>query len=333
MDLRAKMSVIIPSYKRPSDLKCCLGALGRQTRAPDEVIVVAREEDAETSVMVASGNFGLKELRVLHVRQPGLLAAMNYGIDTVESDLIVFTDDDAEAHPDWLERIEESFKNPEIGAVGGRDWIQLPAEPHLYNPAEVRRVGILSWYGKAFGNHHCPVRGHRQKVMFLKGVNMAIRRKALGSGRIDTRLRGSGSQAGTELDLCMQIRQSGFVILFDDRILVKHHSSPRPEADDRCDLTGTVTRDVCFNTHYLVAKHYGLMRSLTHLGNSLLLGGRFVPGLLAAVKWRIKGDRSAFQRLLGTVRVASAGFHAGRNVRTLASLRRANLKWSCSPGR
>jgi GT2 family glycosyltransferase len=332
MDFHTNLSVIIPSYKRSSDLKCCLAALARQTRAPDEVVVVAREEDTETSAVVASGDFGLKKLLVLHVRQPGLLAAMNCGIDNAQSDLIVFTDDDAEAQADWLERIEESFKNPEIGAVGGRDWIQLPSEPSLYNPAEVRRVGVLSWYGKALGNHHCPLRGHRQKVMFLKGVNMAIRRKALGSGRIDIRLRGNGSQAGTEVDLCMQIRQSGFVILFDDRIVVKHHSSPRPEADDRGDLTGTVTGDVCFNIHYLIAKHFGLVRSLTHLGNSLLLGGRLLPGLLAAVKWRMKGDGSAFQRLLGTVRLASAGFHAGRNVRTLSRLRRANLKWSCSPG-
>jgi glycosyltransferase involved in cell wall biosynthesis len=326
MSLHEKLSVIIPSYKRSLDLKRCLAALALQSRPADEVVVIAREEDTETSMLVSSADFNLKNLRLLYVSQPGLIAAMNHGLDNVEANLLVFTDDDTEAQADWLERIDKTFDDPRIGAVGGRDWLQLPLEPSLYRPAEVARVGVLSWYGKPYGNHHCPVRGHRREVMFLKGVNMAIRQKALGSGRIDSRLRGKGSQVGTELDLCMQIRRSGFLILFDDRILVKHYSSPRPKEDDRGDVIGCVTQDICFNTHYLIAKHFGLLRSLPYWGNNLLFGGRSRPGVLAAVKWRIKGDRSAFQRLLGTVRMASSGFLAGRKVRTLALEREAQAQ-------
>ncbi|PWT86454.1 MAG: hypothetical protein C5B58_01365 [Acidobacteria bacterium] len=317
MNPRQKISVIIPSYKRALDLKRCLEAIARQTRPPDEVVVVARVDDKETAE-VSAGQFRLPNLGVLHVDQAGLLAALNLALDRIEAELLVFTDDDAEAQADWLERIENHFENPRIGAVGGRDWLQLPLEPTRYSPAEVTRVGILTWYGKAYGNHHCPVRGHTKEVMFLKGVNMAIRRKALGSGRIDGHLRGSGSQVGTELDLCTQIRQSGYAIVFDDRILVRHHCSPRPEGDDRCDLAGTVCDDICFNTQFLIAKHFGLARSLIYASNHVVFGWRSQPGLLAAIKWQIKGDRSAFSRLIRVVRTTVAGFRAGRSVRNAA---------------
>jgi glycosyltransferase involved in cell wall biosynthesis len=315
MNRHPSISVIIPSYKRASDLKRCLEAIARQTRQANEVVVIAREEDTETLAVVSTVESGLKNLRRLYVTQPGLVAALNHALDNLEADLLVFTDDDAEAQIDWLARIEKRFEDPKVGAVGGRDWLQLPSEPSRYSPTETTRVGVLTWYGKAYGNHHCPVRGHTREVMFLKGVNMAIRRKALGPARIDSRLRGSGSQVGTELDLCSRIRQAGYILLFDDRILVKHHCSPRPKGDDRCDINGSVFEDCCFNTHYLISKHFGLIRSAIHLGNNLLLGWRSQPGLLAALKWRASGDRSIFPRLVRTVWTAVSGFRVGRNVR------------------
>ncbi|ONQ99134.1 glycosyl transferase, partial [Burkholderia cenocepacia] len=45
---RMKISVLVPTYRRPADLARCLLALQRQQRLPDEVIVVARPEDDAT---------------------------------------------------------------------------------------------------------------------------------------------------------------------------------------------------------------------------------------------------------------------------------------------
>ncbi|MGF6982009.1 GT2 family glycosyltransferase [Paraburkholderia atlantica] len=43
-----KLTVLVPTYRRPADLARCLAALERQSRAPDEVIVVARVDDDAT---------------------------------------------------------------------------------------------------------------------------------------------------------------------------------------------------------------------------------------------------------------------------------------------
>ena len=42
------ISVMVPTYRRPADLKRCLDALRAQARPADEVLVVARPEDDAT---------------------------------------------------------------------------------------------------------------------------------------------------------------------------------------------------------------------------------------------------------------------------------------------
>ena len=311
-----KLSVIIPSYRRPLDLKRCLEALERQSRQADEILVIVREDDIETSQLISASSEKLKWLRAVFINKPGLIAALNCGLENATGDILVFTDDDSEAEKNWLELIESRFHNPQVGAVGGRDWLQLPEEPSRYFPSEVKRVGVLAWYGKLYGNHHHPLHGHKRKVMFLKGVNMAYRKSALGARRIDTNLRGSGSQVGSELDLCSQISKAGFTILFDDRILVKHYCAPRPKDDVRTDLTGPVWLDICFNTHYLIAKHFGMFRSLAFFCYGRLVGTRYMPGLFAVIKWTLQGDRFIWKRFLQMTSVALSGFVAGRRVKT-----------------
>jgi glycosyltransferase involved in cell wall biosynthesis len=327
-----KVTVIIPSFKRPFDLRRCLEAVAVQSRPADEVLVIGRQEDGETSNIVSVVEQKISVLRVVPVSEPGLIAAMNCGLDNAMGDILVFTDDDSEPQVDWLERIEASFADASIGAVGGRDWLQLPDEPALFRPEPASKVGVLTWYGALYGNHHRPLRGHTKRVMFLKGVNMAFRRRVLGSHRVDRSLHGCGVQMGTELDLCLQIRQEGFDLLFDDRILVKHYSSPRGTGEDRNQLMGSVFADTCFNYHYLIAKRFGFSRALAYFCNERLLGSRSAPGLLACVKWHFKGDRHAWQRLAQMARTGLAGFRMGRQARALARENGAKLKLGCSPG-
>jgi glycosyltransferase involved in cell wall biosynthesis len=307
-----KVSVIIPSYKRPSHLMRCLAAVSSQNRMPDEVLVIIRDGDRETLDVVSAFRANLDALRTVRVGYPGVIAALNCGLDNANGDVLVFTDDDSEAQADWLERIHASFSGETVGAVGGRDWLQLPLEPAKFHPSEVANIGVLSWYGKQHGNHHCPLRGHTKKVMFLKGVNMAVRRSALGSYRVDTCLHGSAAQPGWEIDLCLQIRNAGFDVVFDDRILVKHYCAPRLAGDGRDDLTGPVFLNLCFNNHYLIAKHFDIRWSLAYLFNSTVLGCRHMPGLVASVKWTFKSDRGVWRRMRQMTDIALTGFRAGR---------------------
>jgi len=119
--------------------------------------------------------------------------------------------------------------------------------------------------------------------------------------------------------LCMYIRSKNFDVVFDDRILVKHYASPRPEFDKRQDTT-TVHPDIRFNRNYLIAKHCNRGQSLLHLGGDMLLGHRFAPGLLAGVKWTLRGDVAVWRRLFEQAKQAFAGFRAGRRAQAQRTL-------------
>jgi glycosyltransferase involved in cell wall biosynthesis len=315
---KMKVTVIIPSFKRPTDLRRCLVALSLQSKPADEILVVGREEDTETSDLVSTAALRLPTLRRVPVSKPGVIEALNCGFDNASGDVWVVTDDDSEPQSDWLERIGDTFSDAPIGAVGGRDWLQLPDEPLLFRPSLVSKLGVLTWYGALYGNHHCPLHGHTKKVMFLKGVNIAFRRRALGRYRIDNSLRGSGAQSGWEMDLCLQTLQAGFQVMFDDRILVKHYCSPRMAGEDRTQRTGPLFPDICFNNHYLIAKHFGLSRAIAYFCHERLLGSRSVPGLLACLKWSYKGDHDTWRRLAQMTWMGASGFRLGRRARRRA---------------
>lgn len=292
----SQISVIIPSYRRPCDLRRCLTALSQQTRLADEVCVVVRDNDKDTSALIRDIVPLLRGLREIRVTKPGLVAAMNQGLHCATRDILVFTDDDAEPTPQWIEGIRNWYLNdPKIGAVGGRDCIQLEAS-QLRDPAPTTDIGQLGRFGRISGNHHCPCPVRPLEVTLLKGVNMSFRRAALQNRQIDERLRGPSVQMGTEIDLCWPLKKLGWRIIFDDRLMVKHHIAPRRPGDDRLDFAGAVGRDFVFNNFYLMGKYGAPFQVAGSMFHRIFIGSRWTPGILALCKWCFKGDWHVISR-------------------------------------
>src|SRR6266702_4317965 len=156
------ISVMVPTYRRPADLKRCLAALRAQVRPADEVLIVARPEDDAThraleTEMAESNPF---ELRVIETGLGGQVAALNRGLDAARGDIVAITDDDAAPRVDWLARIDKAFTaDPELGALGGRDWV---FERGALLDGERTEVGQIRRTGKVCGNHHLGVGAPRE---------------------------------------------------------------------------------------------------------------------------------------------------------------------------
>lgn len=115
-----KISVVIPTKDRGGDLSRTLRCVLRQTRPPDELIVVdqSRADDAGALPDAHEG------VRVLHIRDPeirGLPMARNVGFAASAGDLVCFLDDDVTLDPDYLAELERGFALfPEwAGLTGG----------------------------------------------------------------------------------------------------------------------------------------------------------------------------------------------------------------------
>ncbi|MBA3753582.1 MAG: glycosyltransferase family 2 protein [Nitrospira sp.] len=88
------VSVVIPTLGRET-LALCQEALAKQTRQPDEVVVVIDQ----------------------HRR--GVAWARNEGIARATGDLIAFADDDGIPPPDWLGRLVAALDRHQATAAGG----------------------------------------------------------------------------------------------------------------------------------------------------------------------------------------------------------------------
>jgi len=289
-----KSTIVIPTFRRPNDLSRCLQALKQQTQLPSEVIVVVRDEDADTWAMLATLKSLPLTLKTVTVRIPGVIAAMNAGVGAATGDFIAFTDDDAAPHPDWLQRIEAHFlADDRIGGVGGRDAIQR-SEPWFHGDREI--VGRLQWYGRLIGEHHRGV-GAAREVDVLKGVNMSFRRSVFRDLCFDLRLRGTGAQVHFEVAFCLTLKRQGWKLIYDPAILVDHYIAQRFDEDQRESFNGIAFANAVHNETLALLEHLSTTRQIAFwlwgvaIGTTQAFGLmqwiRYLPsqGSLATGKW------------------------------------------------
>jgi GT2 family glycosyltransferase len=271
-----KLSVIIPTCRRPGDLLRCLQALRSQQRFPDEVLVALREDDSETLVALAHWDPGPLPLQIVSVGLAGASEARNRCLDLATGDILVFTDDDTAPHRDFLARIRTAFVvDPALGGLGGPDWIggvELPGDDRAHE------VGRVRWWGRQVGNHHLGVR-HVQLVEWLKGANMSFRREALQQVRFGQGLRGAAAQFGEDLALSLAVRRAGWKLLYDPAIAVDHFPGRlTPGADHRTLLDRQSLGDAAFNETVLILDHLAPAGRIAFLLWHLVVGTRLLPG-------------------------------------------------------
>jgi GT2 family glycosyltransferase len=293
---RMTTSILIATYRRPKDLQRCLVSLELQSRRPDQVFIIVREEDTETQTLLDNVAFKLP-LKVLRVREPGLVAARNVCLAALQTDLVSMIDDDAAPREEWLERIEKRFlEDPRLGALGGRD--RLATKPDC-DALKREVVGKICYYGNFIGNHHAGF-GAPREVDTLIGVNMSFRREAIVGLRFDLRLRGKGAQPNEDIAFCLAVRRRGWKIVYDPDVLVDHFEGPRDEPRHYAVMLPVTDRrafgDVTYNWVVATYEEFSLLRHLVYMGWQFLVGTRLRPGLVQAVRFSSRLRRESWRR-------------------------------------
>ena len=114
-----KISVVIPMYKMTWSLPYLLEGLSRQSIQPHEVIFVLKPS-GDGSEDVIDRYRGRLNIKVLTQNEGYAPMAYDMGLREASGDVVLFIDDDAIPHEDWVKRYAKLFADlPDAGAIGG----------------------------------------------------------------------------------------------------------------------------------------------------------------------------------------------------------------------
>lgn len=280
------IGVLLCTYRRPADLANCLEGLSAQSHTPDQVIVVVRTSDTDTTTYLEQRQPDKLPLDIITVDEPGLVAARNAGLAACRTDVLAIVDDDAIPRPDWLGRILSLFiEYPELGGLGGRDRCFNGSS---FDDRQEPVVGRLLWFGRRIGNHHIGA-GRIREVDLLKGANMSYRTAAIANLQFDRRLRGSGAQPAEDIAFCLAVRRQGWKLMYDPEVLVDHYEGSR---DEPRYYSGTMPvtdaeafRNFAYNGVVAFWEEFSPLRRFVFWLWSTLIGTRVCPGFIQAIRF------------------------------------------------
>lgn len=287
----ARVSVVVPTYKRPDLLERCLSALQRQTLAPrDYEIVVCDDGPSEAARRVVERARTAQPLgapiRYIEVRETqGPAAARNRGWECASGAIIAFTDDDTVPDAAWLERGLSAMSSG-ADAATGRIEMPLPEAP---TDLELDAAGLT-------------------RAEFVT-ANCFVRREVLQAvGGFDERF----SLAWREdSDLHFKLIEGGYTIVRVDSALVVHPLRPMPFAAG-IGMQKKVLYDVL-----LYRKHPQLYRQRIRpappwkylfisaalvIGLALLVLGRWAEGVFFLATWLAATLLFFLKRLAGSAK-------------------------------
>ena len=98
------VSIVIPTYNSGSTIEDCLESLKKQTKSPEEIIIV--DGHSKDSTIDIAKKY---ECKIFYEEGGSRAAACNVGVPEANGDYIVFIDADAIAKEDWLENLIAAF--------------------------------------------------------------------------------------------------------------------------------------------------------------------------------------------------------------------------------
>jgi glucosyl-dolichyl phosphate glucuronosyltransferase len=218
-EIQPRISLVVPTYKRPALLKNLLDSLLKQSLSPQEyeVIVVdnAPEGDAGTAALCQMPAYTALRLRYAHHPVPGASEARNCGISLVQSQWIGFLDDDIVLPEFWLEKTLEIAASAQANIFGG---------PYLPYYTEGKPAWFRDEYAiLSMGEHPNWLSGRQYllggNMVWLHSVVQALEGFSTRIGRV-----GNNYEYGEETEFQVRAMQSGQRLWYDPTLIAYHYN-------------------------------------------------------------------------------------------------------------
>ena len=207
------VSVIVPVKNGAEHVRELLASLMRLDYAKDklELIVVDGRSTDGTRDIVAQ-----YPVNLLLEDRPGLNAARNTGIKRSRGEILVFTDVDCIVPEDWVKKIVQAFQDSGVGCVGGS--VSGYYDNFLSRYSDESLIPVL----RSFKTRQV-LTAVKPPEKYPVGCNMAVSQDALKkAGVFDERIK----YGFDEDELAERICESGYRMVLDNEVLVKHKHRP-----------------------------------------------------------------------------------------------------------
>ncbi len=218
------VSVLLATYRRDEILKTTLESFARlaPTAFGYEIIIIDNDASPKTEELIAEYR---EQIPVVYLAEPksGKNSALATGLQHAGGDLLVFTDDDIVADPQWLNELYAGIaRHPEAQLFGGRILPRYP-ENHLEKGSE---IDFNHWFLRtALVIADWPQQEGPIKAGKIWGPNMAVRRSVFESGiafNPDIGPNGQDYVMGSETEFLQRASDAGYACIYIPSALVYH---------------------------------------------------------------------------------------------------------------
>jgi len=259
-----QLSIIVCTYNRADLLRDVLQSLTCQTAPSTAYDVLVVNNNSSDSTQQIAQDFSSRFANFYVVVEPkqGLSHARNRGFKEAKTEWVAYLDDDARAHPDFVERVMHTAENFLFDCFGG---VYLPwykcgrpkwfRDEYATNGRLLDEVGVLK-KGEISGG----VSAFKKSVL-----------EQLGGFPSTLGMCGNKIAYGEETLLQLRMREKGFVIGFDPEMLVDHVVS-RPKMTVRWLLKSSYYHGFYYwDTYEDRATFFKLIKIMLEVGYLLLL--------------------------------------------------------------
>jgi GT2 family glycosyltransferase len=206
-----KISVVVPNCHGLEVIERCIESLTSKTSYPSYEIVIVQGDD---EYLKMAPGFACFPHRLLRFSSAAIDSAVkNFAVKQTDSPWILFLDDSTEViEPDWLTIMVEHVQRKEVGAVGARLLNTSDTIAHAGIVVSVDRTAQTAFHG--FPAEHPGANRQLQVTRNCSAVLsacMLTRREVFQqAGGFDESLAG----ALADVDLCLKMRQAGYLIVY-----------------------------------------------------------------------------------------------------------------------
>ena len=220
------VSIIIPTKDQAGVLRSCIGSLRNRTTYTNYEIVVVDNQSVEDETKQLFEDIKAKGIRILEYSKPFNFSAINnFAASQVVGEYLAFLNNDVTViNGEWLEEMVSHASKKTVGAVGAK----------LYFPEDcIQHAGVILGINGIAG--HCfkyAVRGEpgqRNRLNLVQQFSAVTAACLVVKKSIFDEVEGFEEDnlgvAFNDIDLCLRIREAGYVNIWTPHAQLYHHES------------------------------------------------------------------------------------------------------------